>query len=107
MEENKLLNFDLVKDEYGNFYEVVVTKTEHGKLKEVTVMNALARISYFRFFDDEQLQKQYKGEYIGEFLFDSLNSRKESQVDKGRMIYTIKELIDRGVEVSVKEVGKK
>lgn len=106
MDDNKLLGFDLVKDEYGNFYEVVKIKSELGKLKEVTIMNALGRISFFRFFDDEQLQKQYKGKYIGEFLFDSLDGRKKSQTDKGREIYTIQQLINHGVEVSIKEVKK-
>lgn len=107
MDENKLLNFDLVKDEYGNYYEVVVTKSELGKLKEVTIMNALGRISFFRYFDDEQLQKQYKGKYIGEFLFNSLDSRKKNQTDKGREIYTIQQLIIDDVEVNIEDVKKK
>lgn len=103
MKENEILNFDLVYDEYGNYYEVTRIDSVMGELKSITILNALYKIANNRLFDSEDLQNDYARKHISSFLVDTLNSRIKHHK---REIKSIREIVESGVEVTVADYLK-
>lgn len=105
MEIGKLLLTDLVKDKYNNYYEVNGISEGEGKLKGITIGNYFYEKSFNNFIGtlaEEHPERRFT--YIGEYLVDGLNQHIKNQTSKGRMIYTIEDLSNLGVEIKIKDI---
>ncbi|HHB2485253.1 TPA: hypothetical protein ACORDH_005969 [Bacillus cereus] len=106
---NEIRNLmDLITDEYGNYYQIVTTKTGQGKLYEVTLSHAYyeASFSILSFAEpfQNELEEEYRNKHVGFRLKDRLNNAIEHVKRKGRTIFTIQDLINNGTKVSFMDI---
>lgn len=107
MEIGKLLLMDLVKDEYNNYYQVTGISEVDGKLKGITIGNYFYEKGFHNFIGTlAEEHPEWHFTYIGEYLVNGLQQHIKNQTSKGRIIYTIDELINKGVEVKIKDITK-
>ena len=90
---------DLVRDEYGNYYEVVGVHTEGEKLTALEVSNLYFETSFRAAADSERLGEEYKGKPIGVYLQDQMNAYIEGVQANERPIYGIRDLMVNRIKV--------
>jgi hypothetical protein len=90
--------FDVVADEYGNYYEIVSVTHKGGKLTKVTLSNIYFEKAFSRLFTEDILAK-YKLQHIGVFLQDLVNGHIQDLKRKKRTIFSIKDLLENETEV--------
>jgi hypothetical protein len=90
--------FDVIVDEYGNYYELVGVTHKGGKLTEARLSNMYFEKAFSRTFTTENVE-EYKYQHIGVYLQDLVNSHIDSIKDKRRTIYSIKDLLANGTKI--------
>lgn len=91
--------FDVITDEYGNYYEIVRLATKGDKLTEVTLSHMYFEKAFSRVFITPDVE-EYKYQHIGAYLQDVVNGHIESVKKKNRKMFSVQDLLDNGVEVS-------
>ncbi|TCN25470.1 hypothetical protein [Mesobacillus foraminis] len=91
---------DLVTDEYGNYYTPYKTTNQGSKLTEVVLCHALYDNAFSMVFLQDEWKEVYKFSHLGEPLVDTLNAHIASLNESGRVIFSVKKLIENGTQVS-------
>jgi hypothetical protein len=90
---------DLVRDEYGNYYEVVGVHTEGDTLTAIEVSNLYFETSFRVSSSSENLRDEYKDKPIGVYLQDQMNAYIEEVQKNERPIYGIRDLMVNRIKV--------
>ncbi|USK35104.1 hypothetical protein LIT25_07180 [Bacillus sp. F19] len=98
------LHFDLVTDEYGNFYTIHGTTDTNGKLVEIRLYNSYFDAAFSVLPDS--LLPEYKHKHVGVALQDRVLNRLKTMENKGRKLYSVQELTDYGVKVTFWDLTK-
>ncbi|WKA57778.1 hypothetical protein QWY16_14920 [Planococcus shenhongbingii] len=99
MSMQQIVANDLVRDEYGNYYEVVGVDTEGETLKALEVSNLYFEISFRSPADSESIGEEYKGKPLGVYLQDQLNAYVDDIQKRERPIYGIRDLMVNRIKV--------
>ncbi|MEH6888497.1 hypothetical protein V7024_01855 [Bacillus sp. JJ864] len=91
---------DIISDEYSNYYYVLGTTVEHGKLTEVKISHSYYEDSFSEVLHDK-IEDKYKFKHIGHILRDRLLRKLELVKERNRKIFTIQELLANGIKVNV------
>lgn len=91
--------FDVITDEYGNYYEIVRQTNQGDQLKKVTLSNMYFEKAFSRVFITPDIE-EYKHQHIGAFLQDLVNGHIEDVKRKNRKMFSVQDLLDNGIEVS-------
>lgn len=91
---------DFISDEYGNYYTPYKTRNQGEKLTEVTLVHVLYDEAFSTVFIQDEVEQEYKFSHLGELLLDRMNGHVRELGIEGRKIFTVKDLIENGTEVS-------
>ena len=97
MSMQKIVETDLVRDEYGNYYKVVGTHMEEDKLTGIEVSNLYFEKSFEA--GTESLDDAYKGKPFGVYIQDQVNAYIEDIQKNERPIYGIRDLMVNRIKV--------
>lgn len=92
---------DLVRDEYGNYYEVVGTHLEGDTLKALEVSNL-----YFEKSFQVQMNDAYMDKPVGVLVQEHMNAYIEAIEKNNRPIYGIRDLMVNKIKVYAVDVTK-
>ncbi|WKA50161.1 hypothetical protein QWY22_14815 [Planococcus liqunii] len=90
---------DLVRDEYGNYYEVVGVHMDGETLKALEVSNLYFETSFRTAADAGSLGEEYKNKPIGVYLQDQMNAYISNVQANERPIYGIRDLMVNRIKV--------
>ena len=93
---------DLVRDEYGNYYEVVGVQEDEGTLKGIQVSNLWFEKSFQKFSGTENTDEKP----VGVVLQDLVNGHIEKMQENSRPIYAIRDLMVNRIEVYAVDITK-
>lgn len=102
-----LFSRDVIKDEYGNYYEVVGMTTQGEKISELILSHAYFEIGFSRLFISELDEGYKEHDYIGRPIRDILNGHIKALKSNGREIFTVRDLLDEGIKVKFNDITKK
>ncbi|WP_394121440.1 hypothetical protein [Planococcus donghaensis] len=97
MSMQKIVEADLVRDEYGNYYKVVGTHMEEDKLTGIEVSNLYFEKSFESGVDS--LDDTYKDKPFGVYIQDQVNAYIEAIQKNDRPIYGIRDLMVNRINV--------
>ena len=97
MSMQKIVEMDLVRDEYGNYYKVVGTHMEKDKLTGLEVSNLYFEKSFEAGTDS--LDESYQGKPFGVYIQDQVNAYIEDIQQNERPIYGIRDLMVNRIKV--------
>lgn len=95
----KIVASDLVRDEYGNYYEVVGTHLEGETLTAIEVSNL-----YFEKSFQIQMDETYKDKPVGVLIQEHMNAYIEAIEKNNRPIYGIRDLMVNQIKVYAVDV---
>lgn len=97
MSMQNILENDLVRDEYGNYYKVIGLHTEEDKLKALEVSNLYFEMSFQ--YSADSLAGDYRSKPVGVFLQEQVNTYIEEIQQNERPIYGIRDLMVNRIKV--------
>ncbi|MBD8013425.1 hypothetical protein [Planococcus wigleyi] len=97
MSMQKIVETDLVRDEYGNYYKVVGTHMEEDKLTAIEVSNLYFEKSFE--VGTDSLDESYQGKPFGVYIQDQVNAYIEDIQQNERPIYGIRDLMVNRIKV--------
>lgn len=97
MSMQKIVETDLVRDEYGNYYKVVGTHMEEDKLTAIEVSNLYFEKSFEAGTDS--LDESYQSKPFGVYIQDQVNAYIEDIQQNERPIYGIRDLMVNRIKV--------
>ena len=92
-----IVEADLVRDEYGNYYKVVGTHKEEEKLTALEVSNLYFEKSFEA--GTSSLDDNYEGKPFGVYIQDQVNAYIEDIQNNERPIYGIRDLMVNRIKV--------
>lgn len=104
MNINELKNFDLIKDEYENYYVINRTFLDKNQLTEVTLSHIYFEESFQRLFYIEGENEKYKNKHIGVFLQDLVNGKIDKYTKKHGNIYSVRDLVENGIKIDFMDI---
>lgn len=102
---NQVGIFDMISDEYNNYYYVTGETVDSGKLTTITLSHSYYEDAFSAILH-EDLLKEYKFKHVGVPLQDRLLGSLKHLKEKNRTIFTIQDLVDNGIEVSFLDITK-
>lgn len=101
MSMQQIVASDLVRDEYGNYYEVVGTHLEGETLTAIEVSNL-----YFEKSFQVQMNDVYEDKPVGVLIQEHMNAYIEAIEKNNRPIYGIRDLMVNKIKVFAVDVTK-
>lgn len=97
MSMQHIVETDLVRDEYGNYYKVVGLHTDDEKLNAIEVSNLYFELSFES--AAEAMGEEYQSKPVGVFLQERLNAFVDDVQQRERPIYGIRDLMVNRIKV--------
>src|SRR5690606_19552340 len=97
MSMQKIVETDLVRDEYGNYYKVVGTHMEEDKLTGLEVSNLYFEKSFE--VGTDSLDESDQGKPFGVYIQDQVHAYIEDIQQNERPIYGIRDLMVNRIKV--------
>ncbi|TWT07087.1 hypothetical protein FQV26_04550 [Planococcus sp. CPCC 101016] len=104
MSMQKIVEADLVRDEYGNYYKVVGTHRDEEKLTALEVSNLYFEKSFEA--STHNLDDNYQEKPFGVYIQDQVNAYIEGIQNNERPIYGIRDLMVNRISVYAVDITK-